>query len=599
MASSSDLVGLIALRAEEGSREAFRFLQAKDTPPAVITYLELYQRASTIRMLIGEHVRPGAAVIVMHPPGLEFVAAFLGCLLAGVIAVPSYAPKRPPDFARLRSISLTADARCALTTASDMERIGTGWAEAGLAETVPLIATDLIATDPSAGCRSVGQPGPIAYLQFTSGSTGAPKGAMITHDSLWANLTAIKEVCGHDEESRGVFWLPPYHDLGLVGGILQPVFAGYPCTLMAPATFVRRPTLWLRAISDERATTAGGPNFAFEHCLRIPEDERAGLDLSSWEAAFVGSEPVRADSLAQFATAFAPYGFRPRAFLPCYGLAEATLLVSGGPRGEALRTLAVDAEALSAGRVRKLSDAAQARLLVGCGQPISGHTVRIVDPDRRVELGPDQVGEIWVQGPSVAAGYFNQDGGATSGFGCRLATGDVGLPDTGDVSFLATGDLGFLDDGVLYVTGRRDDLIIIRGRNYYPQDLERTVERAHPAIGAGRAMAFVAAGADPGLVILVEIDPRAPAATAPEALTEAIRLAVAEAHELAVAEVVPVGPGTLPRSPNGKVQRRKARQLHQEGGLLTISARGHGRTAITPTAPPANDAAGTWETLRL
>ncbi|WP_316179311.1 AMP-binding protein [Bradyrhizobium sp. SZCCHNRI1009] len=576
MAARANILDILAahVRNDEDG-ELFRFIQARQSTPESLTYGALYRRSATVGALLRERIRPGDTAIVLHPAGLEFIAAFFSCLVAGVIPVPLYPPKREADFVRVSAIAQTAGSRCILTTYREVERLRHRLV------VNELIATDLIETDQSHGIKtSHSESGPLAYLQFTSGSTGHPKGVAITHDNLLDNLAAIRDVFGHTQESRGVVWLPPYHDMGLVGGILQPIFAGFPCTLMAPATFVQKPTLWLNAISEQRATTAGGPNFAFEHCVRaVSDSQRVGLDLSNWKNAFVGSERIRADTLDRFTKAFAPYGFNPGAFLPCYGLAEATLMVSGGPGGRKPRTLALDPGELANRRVREVSrSTASGVLLVGCGKPVGGHSVAIVNPDTDVCVGPDLIGEIWVRGPSVARGYYGEPQSSGKRFQRRLADGRG--------PFLATGDLGFLLDDSLFIVGRADDLIIIRGKNHYPDDIERTVETSHPAIGPGRAVVFghsVEPSSDGGqLGVAIEIDHRASAAPAQDVLA-AVRNAVAEAHELTVANVAIVPLGRLPRSSNGKIQRQKALQLFMNSN--PVDARTIRATSLSKVSP--------------
>jgi acyl-CoA synthetase (AMP-forming)/AMP-acid ligase II/acyl carrier protein len=361
-----------------------------------------------------------------------------------------------------------------------------------------------------------------------------------------------------------VGWLPLYHDMGLIGNVLQPLYVGARAVLLSPLTFLQRPALWLAAVARYRATTSGGPNFAYDLCARkVGEEEKAGLDLSSWSVAFNGAEPVRAETVERFAAAFAPCGFRRAAFFPCYGLAEATLFVTGGAPGAGPVIRPVDAAALERHQVADAPPGAPGRALVGCGRAAAGQAVRIVDPESGAPCAPGRVGEVWVAGPSVAAGYWGRPEETARTFGARLA---------GEGPFLRTGDLGFLADGELFVTGRRKDLIILRGRNHYPQDLERTAEASHPALRPGCGAAFgVDRDGEERLVILQEVER---SAADPAGIADAVRRAVAGEHEVAVEEVVLVRSGTVLKTSSGKVRRAACRAAYLAGELAVVARTG-------------------------
>ncbi len=549
---------------------AFTFLSDGEGAEEHLSYADLDERARAIAALLQEHGARGERVLLLYPPGLAYIAAFFGCLYAGAVAVPAYPPRLNRSLPRLRSILEDARPRLALTTAAIFARVD-GWrGQAPWLGAVRWLETDGIDLeradsweDPEAG------EGTLAFLQYTSGSTGTPKGVMLSHGNLLHNSRELRRCFGYTAESRVVIWLPPYHDMGLIGGILQPVHGGFPAVLMAPVSFLQQPRRWLAAIARTRATLSGGPDFAYDLCVRrIPPAERAGLDLSSWEVAFSGAEPVRAATLDRFAEAFAPCGFRRRAFYPCYGLAEATLIVSGGAPGAGPVERGFAAEPLE--RHRVVAAATDGRRLVGNGQGLVDQRVAIVDPESATLCPPAEVGEIWVAGPSVAQGYWNRPEETAEVFRARLS----GRGET----YLRTGDLGFLHGGELFITGRLKDLIIVRGRNLYPQDIEATVEAAHAALRPGCAAAFaVDVAGEERLVVVAELERTAKGDL--ERVVEAVRQAVAEEHEVQVHEVVLIRMATLPKTSSGKVRRRACRRGYLAGELAVV-----GRSAVEKSA---------------
>jgi acyl-CoA synthetase (AMP-forming)/AMP-acid ligase II len=424
--------------------------------------------------------------MLLYPPGLDFIATFFGCQYAAVVAVPAYPPRMNRAPTGIQAIAADAGATVALTSDAVLERIGPL-----IDRTADLNALRWLSTDgPERGYeREWRRPeitgDTLAFLQYTSGSTGTPKGVMLSHSNLLHNSALIAYAFEHTRSSSGVFWLPSYHDMGLIGGILQPLYVGRPNVLMPPMAFIQKPFRWLQAISRYRGTTSGGPDFAFDLCVRkITPSERATLDLSSWTVAFSGAEPVRAETLDRFAGTFAPCGFRPEAFYPCYGLAEATLLVSGGYKTAPPIVCWFDGKSLEADRVVPIAAGADgARALVGCGQSMPDQQTVIADPNRLTRMPAGRVGEVWVSGPSVAQGYWQRSDETEQTFRAYLQ-------DTGEGPFLRTGDLGFTHDGELFVTGRLKDLVIVRGRNHYPQDIEATVARSYAGLRAGWAAAF-------------------------------------------------------------------------------------------------------------
>jgi amino acid adenylation domain-containing protein len=568
------LIEMLRHRAERrGDDLSYTFLLDGETAEAQLTYAELDRRARGLAATLArEGVGVGERVLLLYPPGLDYIAAFFGCLYAGAVAVPAYPPRSRRPSARLESIQESAGARAVLAPAAVLAGLDRQLARP--AGVLWLAAEGAGLADGAEEWRHPGVDGEaLAFLQYTSGSTAAPKGVMLRHANLLANLEQIRLAFAQTAQERTVIWLPPYHDMGLIGGILTPLYAGNPAVLLSPVSFLQRPLRWLQAISRHRGTTSGGPNFAYDLCVeKIGEAERETLDLASWTLAFNGAEPVRAATLERFAAAFGPCGFRAEAFLPCYGLAEGTLLAASGRRGAGAAVAAFAAGGLEQHRAVSTDgvDAADAaRVLVGAGQPPEGARLLVVEPESGVPCAHGEVGEIWIAGPAVAAGYWDLPEATAASFGARTADGDG--------PFLRTGDLGFLGGGgELFVTGRRKDLIILRGRNHYPQDLELTVERSHPALRPGCGAAFTVDG-DAGrsggeqLVVVQEVR-REQRRDDPAEIVAAIRRAVAEEHEVTVHAVVLLRPATLPKTTSGKVQRAASRARYLDGTLDALDA---------------------------
>jgi acyl-CoA synthetase (AMP-forming)/AMP-acid ligase II/aryl carrier-like protein len=513
----------------------------------------------------------GERALLLYPPGLEFIAAFLGCLYAGVIAVPAYPPRNQRNTPRILAIAQDADAAITLTTSAVFPQIQPLLNSKSRDRDLRWLATD----DLDFLQGEIWQPlaeidfDSIAMLQYTSGSTGTPKGVVLSHRNLMHNAAATYQVMAHSAESRFISWLPMYHDMGLIGGILQPLYGGFPCTLMAPATFLQSPYRWLKAISDYRGTTSGAPNFAYELCVqKITSDQLETLDLSSWTVAFNGAEPIQPQTLKRFAEKFAPCGFRAEAFYPCYGMAEATLMVTGGEQQTLPVTKNISKAELEVNEVVEVGEEDRGDrpdthvVLVGCGQTMPGQQVIVVHPETRQPCTPQQVGEIWVTGPSVGRGYWQRSEESAEIFQAALANGEG--------SFLRTGDLGFLKDGELFITGRLKDLIIIRGRNLYPQDIERTAEQSHPSLRLGSGAAFVVTpDRTERLIVVQELDFRQK--PDPEVVIGAIRQAVSEHHEVQIYGVVLLKPGSIPKTSSGKIQRRACCAAFLQGELQAIA----------------------------
>jgi acyl-CoA synthetase (AMP-forming)/AMP-acid ligase II/acyl carrier protein len=574
--AADSLVEVLRRRASEmGHKEAFCYLAGDGGDEVAMTYRGLDERAMAIGAELQSMAAPGDRAILLFPPGLDFVAAFFGCMYAGIAAVPIAPPGRNSFAWSGEAILEASKPSLVLSTARHCQKAAQTYATPRLLQQ-PWVAVDTIPGDRAGEWRDPGIDGRRpAFLQYTSGSTSAPKGVTLSHRNLLNNAAIIQHAFGNTSDSRAVFWLPLYHDMGLIGGVIQPVYCGGGCTLMAPAAFLQRPAFWLETISRKRATVAGGPDFAFDACARkVRDEDRQGLDLSSWEVAFVGAEPIRAQTLDRFSRAFAPCGFRREAFFPCYGLAEATLMVSGGPRSAGPTTIQVRADALAGHRVRLTShDGPAARRLVGCGESLPDHRIVIVDPETRLPCSDEQVGEVWVRGPSVACGYYEQPAATAAAFDGRLA-------HTGEGPFLRTGDLGFLRDNQLFVTGRLKDLIIIRGRNLYPEDIEQSVERAFDGLRVGYGAAFAVDGEDrEGLVVVQEVEPRRRDLDLHRAL-QAIRHAIGARHDVEVRSICLVKAGTLLKTSSGKTRRSACREQYLSGRMEILADwQSHGEDA--------------------
>jgi acyl-CoA synthetase (AMP-forming)/AMP-acid ligase II len=559
-----------------------------------LTYATLDYQARTIGALLQRSRACGERALLLYPTSLEFIAAFFGCLYAGVIAVP-LAPPHPAQpqrtLPRLQAIANDARPTIVLTTSSIFSKVEGLFTQAPELATMQWLATDRLTgelatewKEPALSSHS------LALLQYTSGSTTMPRGVMVSHGNLLHNSANINQAFElTPDRGVSVSWLPVFHDMGLTNGVVQPMFIGRPSVLLPPQSFLQRPVRWLQAISRYKGFVSGGPNFAYELCVRkITPEQRDNLDLSSWYAAYTGAEPVRADTLKRFAEMFAAHGFRPSFLYPCYGLAEATLMVSGGPLKNEPALFRAQSAALEQNCVAEALDRQQnARTLVGCGQAMPDTTIVIAHPESLTRCAPEQVGEIWVAGPTVSPGYWNRPEETECAFRAYLA-------DSGEGPFLRTGDLGFLKDGELFVTGRLKDLIIIAGRNLYPHDIELTVEESHPAIRWGGCAAFSVDAADEErLVVAAEVERHYEARPQhnkvvhngmPHSYTNgngrppldatatirAIRRAVAEEHDVRVHAVVLLKAGSLPKTSSGKVQRKACQASFLNGTLATL-----------------------------
>ncbi|GGS81893.1 non-ribosomal peptide synthetase [Streptomyces cinerochromogenes] len=590
---SAGFVELLRERAATAPhRLALEFVLGEDAR-LPLDHAALDRRARAVAALVQEHVSPGARVLIVHQPGPDYVSAFLGCLYAGAVAVPVYPPTGARGRERLAAVIADAGAELALADGEFLSGPGGAREEPGADGTVHWAAGD--AVDPArAEDWTEHRPAldDLAFLQYTSGSTGRPKGVMVSHGNLVHNSAVIARALGLTEDSRGVSWLPPYHDMGLIGGILQPLHTGFPCTLLSPLAFMYRPARWLDELTRTRATVTAAPDFAYgEAVRRVTPEERRVLDLSALRHALVGAEPVRGATLDRFAETFESTGFRRSAFVPCYGLAEATLFVSGRARGtgDAAR-LRVERAALDAGRAVVAPDGPRTRELVGCGWAAGEDVMLVADPATGRPLPDGEVGEVWVSGPTVALGYWQRPRQTRDTFAAR-ADGHPGR------AFLRTGDLGFRYGDDLFLTGRDDDLMIVRGRNHYAPDLEQTAEAAHPALRPARSAAFAVDDEAGSRIVLVHEVRGRPSGDDVAGITAAVRQSVADGHGVSVDEVVLVRLGAIPRTSSGKIRRAECRTRWLAGHLPPIAASPAAPATpaapavrAEPTAPPASAA---------
>lgn len=552
------IIDLIKARAECcADQTAYTFWQGHNQYEE-LTFADLHRRSQAIAAHLQNLGVLGNRALLLYPPGLDFITAFFGALYAGVVAVPAYPPRRNQSLERLRTIAANAKVTLVLTTA-DLKGKLRQRTEAEL-HIAPehWLATDTLSLSlenlvdwrrPPVTSSS------LAFLQYTSGATGTPKGVMISHDNLWHNSEVIYRQFGHSLRSRGMIWLPPYHDMGLIGGVLQPLYGGFPVMLMSPADFLQKPFRWLQAISEYQATTSGAPNFAYELCCRkVSQSQLETLDLSCWDVAFTGAEPIHTDTLDWFTEKFAPCGFRRTAFYPCYGLAESTLMVTGSTKTTSPRVAWVDSNALENHTViLQNNSCSMAKSVISCGSASEEQQMMIVNPKTQVACAANQVGEIWVKSNSVALGYWGNSE-------LTQATFQAYRQDTGEGPFLRTGDLGFILDGELFITGRIKDIIIIRGQNYYPQDIELTVERSHPALQLGAGAAFsIERQRSEGLVVVQEVERIHLRRLDSQAVITAIRKSIVANHTIKPYAIVLLKPGSIVKTSSGKIRRRACR----------------------------------------
>lgn len=568
---AASLVDVLRGRAAaQPDRQAFGWWGERGVEGSM-TYAALDEKARAIGAALQAKAEPRARALLLYPPGFDYVAAFYGCLYGNLIAVPAYPPeptRLDRTLPRLRAIIADAQATVVLTSSAIL-----AFVEPVLAHAPELGALTWIATDPLSDAAGWSAPAltedDLAFLQYTSGSTGDPKGVMLSHRNLLENSEVIRRAHDYHERSRMVAWVPPYHDMGLIGSIIQPVYTGFPSVLMSPMTFLRKPLTWLQAITQIGATSSGAPNFAFDLCARkVTAEQRKTLDLSTWDMAYCGAEPIRQDTLERFTSTFSSCGFRRTAFYPCYGLAEGTLIATGAKKGTGYTV------SRTAG--------------VSSGRTVTGGDLAIVDPDRRRSCEMGAVGEIWLRSSSVARGYWNRPDETRETFAAQI--------EGEDGTWLRTGDLGMLLHGELYVTGRLKELIIVRGLKHAPSDIEATIEKMQwdtPHFRPGGSVAFSAdAMGEERLFLVIEVERRQrerragnapsverrrgadrrrrpfayrpgaePVLFDPEAVVRELRIGIAAQHGVEVSGVFLTRPGAIPKTSSGKKQRLLCRKL--------------------------------------
>lgn len=571
-----NLVEMAATRAQlKGEQELTAFLGDDGSREGTLTFAGLDRAARNIAAGLTAKGLARKNLMLLYTPGIDYIKAFFGCLYAGSVPVPAYPPMGARDIDRLKRVVLDCDAAAILSSSMLLPMIEAWVANPTNGLNIKCVPTDLAANEDAIGFRPADvDPSEVAFLQYTSGSTGHPKGVMVSHHNLLENFKQIVWTFAHSAdldaiapEYKTVIWLPPFHDMGLIGGVLTPVFVGTRVTLMSPLTFLKNPFVWLKTITDEKAKVSGGPNFSYQYCVRKVSDEQmAQLDLSSWQVAFNGAEPILMDALHAFTDKFRSAGFDPRAFLPCYGLAEATLFVAGSPAMRGARVIEADLQQLARGEVNPAEPATSAdtATLVSSGVIAEGAEVRIVDPNTHVACHDGKVGEIWVNSPAVAQGYWNKPSFSDSVFRARIKGDD-------DKTWMRTGDMGMMWDNELFVTGRIKELIIVAGRNHYPQDIEVSLQASNPLFrkGCGAAFSVVDHGKEQ-LVVMQEVSGNGMQPQDFHQLALQGARAIATRHGISPKALLFIQAGTLPKTSSGKIQRAEAKKIYEAGNFTTL-----------------------------
>jgi acyl-CoA synthetase (AMP-forming)/AMP-acid ligase II len=563
------LVDLLESRAlETPDSKAYTFLPDGENTEIVDTYKSIAEKSKIIAGKFLEMGLKGQRAILIFSGDLDFISAFFGCLYAGVIAVPVYPPMKEADLNRLLSIMSDTETNLVLTSSETVNLLKRFISEDYL-KFINYIETDKIASNYRDNWTNQNiNPKDIAFLQYTSGSTGNPKGVIVSHGNIMSDEEMIKHSFRHSDKSVGVGWLPLYHDMGLIGNVLQPMYAGFHCVLMSPFIFLQKPLRWLKAISKYGATSSGGPNFGYELCIKkVKEEELLSLDLSSWNVAYSGSEPVKRDTIERFYNKFSACGFNKEAFLPVYGMAEATLFVSGGNPKGVYTWLDLDSNELENGKIVEINDKnseVKTREIVSCGVTWQDQEIKIVNTETLQECANDEIGEIWLAGSNIANGYWKKETETKETFEATI--------EGSDKKYLRTGDLGFFRNNELYITGRQKDLIIIRGKNYYPQDIETVVEKTE-FIRKGCSAAFsIDNGEEEKLYIVSELDNDDVNEEMIDKLGSSISQSILVEFMVNVDEVVFLKTKSIPKTSSGKVQRQLCKKSFMKDKLNKIAS---------------------------
>ena len=579
--SYSNLIELLEHQVRSnGHKTCFTLLANGSDVAETISYAELSTRARAMAVELRALSDPGDRAMLLMPNGIDYIVGFFGCIYAGLIAVTAYAPQqRRRDWGRLSSILKDSDASLALCSAEHQDQV-----KAWLTECDQNCQQFVVGEERSESAEQWIMPNihadSVAYLQYSSGSTGSPKGVMLGHGNLIHNTALIVQEFSITETTNVVTWLPMYHDMGFVGGVLAPMCAGTSVWLLLPPVVLQAPFLWLKAISDYKAVVSGGPNFIYEHCVaRISEEQKQALDLSHWRFAANGAEPIHTATLEKFSQSFVECGLSENALKPCYGMAETCLFVTTTASDQPCRSIQLDKSALQKGKVvraktEKISE--QNLLDKRVDVPSSGRlndqmSVCIVDPDTKQELADDSVGEIWIRGGSVAQGYWNKPEVNAEVFNNEILSDSQTTKDAADKKegYLRSGDLGFIMDGWLYVSGRAKEVVIVNGRNLYPQDIEASVQAVDKDLAPHDGAVFQTT--DNQVVLVQEVTRQGLRRKNYEDIILSIRQAVAEEFEISLSAVVLIKPVSLAKTTSGKIQRLKNRDLYEQGELNAVA----------------------------
>lgn len=568
---AGNLIDLLLLRTKtHPDRIAYYFLEDGVNEKETLSFRQLEIRVKACATRLQEmDCKKGDTIVLLFPTGIDFIVAFFASIFAGGIAVPAYAPRRNRNNERFWSIMNDSESKIIITTEQILKDINRHFKDDKGFENVEFLTVESIDKEYAKKWRKPEiVTDDLATLQYTSGSTGWPKGVMVSHSNILHNAEAVKRSFGFNDSTIGVNWLPNFHDMGLFGALMQVPYSGYCNVIISPAEFVKTPANWLKAITKYKGTTAGGPNFTYEYCIeRLTEEDKKEIDLSSITTMYCGAEPIRRDTFKRFAKAFKDYNFMERQFYPCYGLAESVLIVTGGDFTKEPVYLRANADLIeSENKIEVDPDSENVVDYVGCGHPWIDGKVYIVDPFTKEICVKGKIGEIWTSGPSVCQGYYNKEEETKEVF--RAYTSD-----TNEGPFMRTGDLGFIHDGQLYVTGRLKDMIIIRGQNYYPQDIEKVIEESHVALRQyGNAVFSVEAAGEERLVVVQEIERTYMRNLNGEEVYAAIRDAVAGEFDLSVHHIVLIRTGSILKTTSGKIQRRASKKAYLENNLTIVAS---------------------------